>query len=105
MPVADTVKRASPADPGNARIVETVPRESLWLAQTPHMFRLDALRAALEHAIATRRTPTDEAQAMEWQGSPARLVTARDSNLKITNAADLALAEAILAARSRQQCG
>ena len=105
MPVADTVKRASPADPGNARIVETVPRESLWLAQTPQMFRLDALRAALEHAIATRRTPTDEAQAMEWQGSPARLVTARDSNLKITNAADLALAEAILAARSRQQCG
>jgi 2-C-methyl-D-erythritol 4-phosphate cytidylyltransferase len=105
MPVADTVKRASPADPGNARSVETLPRDSLWLAQTPQMFRLDALRAALEHAIVTRRTPTDEAQAMEWQGSPARLVAARDSNFKITNAADLALAEAILAARSRQQCG
>jgi 2-C-methyl-D-erythritol 4-phosphate cytidylyltransferase len=105
MPVADTVKRASRAHPGNARIVETLPRDSLWLAQTPQMFRLDALRAALEHAIGARRTPTDEAQAMEWQGSPARLVAARDSNFKITNAADLALAEAILAARSRQQCG
>ncbi len=101
-PVADTVKRADAADIASARVAETVAREGLWLAQTPQMFRLAALRAALERAIATRRAPTDEAQAMEWQGVSARLVQARDSNFKITNTADLALAEAILAARSRQ---
>jgi len=102
VPVADTVKRAAQGDPRGARIGDTLPREALWLAQTPQMFRLAALRAALEQAIAARRLPTDEAQAMEWQGIAARLVQARDSNLKITNTADLALAEAILAARSRQ---
>lgn len=102
VPVADTVKRAAAAGAQDARIADTVPRETLWLAQTPQMFRLASLRSALEAALQARRAPTDEAQAMEWQGYTARLVQARDSNLKITNAADLALAEAILAARSRQ---
>jgi 2-C-methyl-D-erythritol 4-phosphate cytidylyltransferase len=102
MPVADTVKRAASAASA-PRIEATVAREALWLAQTPQMFRLGALRGALEAAIEERRTPTDEAQAMEWQGHSACLVQARDSNLKITNTADLALAEAILAAR-RGQC-
>lgn len=103
LPVADTLKRAA-MGPEGARIAETLSRETLWLAQTPQMFRLAALAAALGEAIAARRTPTDEAQAMEWQGARARLVSACDSNFKITNAADLALAEAILAARS-SRCG
>jgi 2-C-methyl-D-erythritol 4-phosphate cytidylyltransferase len=64
------------------------------------MFRLAALAAALEQAISQRRMPTDEAQAMEWQGARARLVATCDGNFKVTNAADLALAEALLAARS-----
>jgi 2-C-methyl-D-erythritol 4-phosphate cytidylyltransferase len=98
VPVADTVKRAGSAT-GAAHVEATLARDTLWLAQTPQMFRLGALRAALEAAIDAHCTPTDEAQAMEWQGFPARLVQARDSNLKITNTADLALAEAILAAR------
>jgi 2-C-methyl-D-erythritol 4-phosphate cytidylyltransferase len=108
VPVADTLKRAAstastagPQTP-DARVAETLPRASLWLAQTPQMFRLAPLRAALEQAIASRRTPTDEAQAMEWRGCAPRLVPCVDGNFKITNAADLALAEAILAARSRQ---
>jgi 2-C-methyl-D-erythritol 4-phosphate cytidylyltransferase len=106
VPIVDTVRRATVALAEAApRSLETLPRESLWLAQTPQMFRLAPLRAALERAIAERRAPTDEAQAMEWQGLSARLVLARDANLKVTNAADLALAEAILAARRRIECG
>jgi 2-C-methyl-D-erythritol 4-phosphate cytidylyltransferase len=106
VPVADTVKRAAsgPSAAGAPRVETTVARERLWLAQTPQMFRLGPLRAALEAAIEAHRTPTDEAQAMEWQGCAVYLVAARDSNLKITHTADLALAEAILAAR-RGQCG
>ena len=108
VPVVDTVRRAAPAAAcidGAPRSLETLPRECLWLAQTPQMFRLAPLRAALEHAIATQRAPTDEAQAMEWQGRSARLVQARDGNPKITSAPDLALAEAILAARRKLGCG
>jgi 2-C-methyl-D-erythritol 4-phosphate cytidylyltransferase len=77
-----------------------VARELLWLAQTPQMFRYAPLLRALELALAQGRTPTDEAQAMEWQGHAALLVQAQDSNLKITTAADLALLQAILRQRA-----
>ena len=104
VPLADTLKRAEGSGPAMARIAQTVPREGLWLAQTPQMFRYAALRGALERAMAAERMPTDEAQAMEWCGLCARLVAAQDSNPKVTGAADLALAEAILATRSKQPC-
>jgi 2-C-methyl-D-erythritol 4-phosphate cytidylyltransferase len=103
-PVADTVKRAHQGgvEIGVRRCEATVPRESLWLAQTPQMFRYAPLRAALERALAEGRTPTDEAQAMEWSGQSPLLVQAYDSNLKITTAADLALLQAILRQRVLQ---
>jgi 2-C-methyl-D-erythritol 4-phosphate cytidylyltransferase len=114
-PVADTVKRAHDGAAGGAagaaalvapaivrRCEATVPRESLWLAQTPQMFRYAELRLALERALAQGRIPTDEAQAMEWQGHAALLVQAQDSNLKITTTADLALLQAILQQRALQ---
>jgi 2-C-methyl-D-erythritol 4-phosphate cytidylyltransferase len=100
-PVADTVKRAQDGGEqiGVRRCAATLPREALWLAQTPQMFRYAPLRAALERAVADGRTPTDEAQAMEWQGHAALLVQAQDSNIKITTATDLLLAQAILRQR------
>jgi len=108
VPLADTLKQAEAgqgaATAEAARIGQTLSREGLWQAQTPQMFRYAALRAALEQAIAAHRTPTDEAQAMEWCGLRARLVPAFDGNLKVTSAADLALAGAILAMRSNLQC-
>jgi 2-C-methyl-D-erythritol 4-phosphate cytidylyltransferase len=78
----------------------TLPREALWLAQTPQMFRLALLRQALEQALSQGLRPTDEAQAMEWQGHAALLVRSHDLNLKVTTPADLRLAEAILQQRS-----
>jgi 2-C-methyl-D-erythritol 4-phosphate cytidylyltransferase len=100
VPVADTIKQAQVATRGEpVRCALTLPRESLWLAQTPQMFRFAALRAALEQARAQGRSPTDEAQAMEWQGIGAQLIEARDGNIKITSATDLLLAQAILRAR------
>jgi 2-C-methyl-D-erythritol 4-phosphate cytidylyltransferase len=101
VPVADTVKQAAARAAGEpAHCAATLSRESLWLAQTPQMFHLGALRAALEQALREGRTPTDEAQAMEWQGVAATLVEARDSNIKVTGTSDLLLAQAILQARA-----
>jgi 2-C-methyl-D-erythritol 4-phosphate cytidylyltransferase len=95
-PLADTLKRARTAV---QRIAETVPRAGLWQAQTPQMFRCGALRAALRTAAAAGRQPTDEAQAMEWVGGEITLVEGESTNIKVTTAADLRLAAAILAAR------
>jgi 2-C-methyl-D-erythritol 4-phosphate cytidylyltransferase len=95
-PVADTLKRADAA--GAAEL--TIDRGGLWQAQTPQMFRYGPLRAALLDARQAGRTPTDEAQAMEWQGGRPLLVPARDANLKITSRQDLDLAAALMAARA-----
>mgnify|MGYP001325762912 CR=1 FL=1 len=94
-PVADTLKSAGQ----DGCCDSTVERSSLWRALTPQMFRYGALRAALRAARAAGRTPTDEAQAMEWEGVRALLVHAADGNIKITNRADLVVAEAILTGR------
>lgn len=88
IPVVDTMKRSDQ----DGRILATVPREGLWQAQTPQMFRhgmlLRALREA-EHA-------TDEASAVERLGYKPKLVEGSLRNLKVTVPSDLAIAERML---------
>ena len=93
-PAADTLKRAG----ADGCVVETVERSGLWRALTPQMFRYGLLCAALDAAHAAGRLPTDEAQAVEWQGERPALINASAANLKITSAADLTLAAALLEA-------
>jgi 2-C-methyl-D-erythritol 4-phosphate cytidylyltransferase len=96
-PAADTLKRAD----ASRDVQQTVDRTGLWRALTPQMFRYGRLCAALDRAHATGRVPTDEAQAIEWLGDVPRLVDGAAANLKITSAADLALAAALLTEVSR----
>ena len=96
VPVADTLKRAD-GDVDLPQVLATVPRSGLWQAQTPQMFRFAVLRRAL--AVPGALDATDEAQAVEALGLAPRLVRGDNANLKITYAADLALAAAILAAQ------
>ena len=81
----DTVKRGGI----DGRVVETLPREHVYLAQTPQAFRVDVLRDAL--AIAS--DATDEATLAEKAGHPVRLVEGEPGNVKITTPADLNAAE------------
>jgi 2-C-methyl-D-erythritol 4-phosphate cytidylyltransferase len=90
-PVADTMKRSLP----DGRVCETVPRDSLWQAQTPQMFRLELL----QRALAANPNVTDEAGAVEALGFAPRLVAADATNFKITYPQDLALAAQILRSR------
>ncbi len=95
-PVADTLKLGGP----DASIDRTVDRAGLWRALTPQMFRYGALCAALDAAFAAGRSPTDEAQALEWTGAHPLRVQGSATNLKITTAEDLALVVALLAGQS-----
>jgi len=97
--VADTLKRSEPDGQPVSAVLGTQERAGLWRALTPQMFRYGALRAALDAAHAAGRHPSDEAQALEWQGERPLLVEGSASNLKVTTAADLVLAAAILRAR------
>ena len=90
VPLEDTLKRER-----DGHAAETVPREGLWRAQTPQVFRRDWLEAAHR---AARDTATDDAALVEALGHPVRLTPGEPSNLKITTAHDLELAEAWLSA-------
>jgi 2-C-methyl-D-erythritol 4-phosphate cytidylyltransferase len=91
-PAADTLKRAD----SSRDVQQTVDRAGLWRALTPQMFRYGRLCEALDRAHAAGRIPTDEAQAIEWLGDRPQLVEGAAANLKITSAADLAIAAALL---------
>jgi 2-C-methyl-D-erythritol 4-phosphate cytidylyltransferase len=88
LPLADTIKLGG----DNLRVEKTLPRESIWRAQTPQMFRYEMLRDAL------LKTPlaTDEAQAIELFGHQPKLVMGDSANLKVTYAPDLKLARMLL---------
>ncbi|HEX7245837.1 MAG TPA: 2-C-methyl-D-erythritol 4-phosphate cytidylyltransferase [Solirubrobacterales bacterium] len=111
-PVTDTIKRvASPNDAGcnafdvhstsNAlhRVEETVDRGELWAAQTPQVFRVDALREALAVDPERVTAATDEAMLVEQAGGRVLIHPSSPENLKVTTPTDLRLAELLLAER------
>lgn len=94
VPLADTLKRGE-----DRRVALTLDRASLWCAQTPQLFRVGSLRAALSGKALAE--VTDEASAMERAGHAPRLVEGVSTNLKVTTIDDLMLARAVLAAQGR----
>ena len=97
VPVTDTVKRSD--DKG--RVIETAPRQGLWLAQTPQVFRRDWLMEAYAKRVQLGRDITDDAQLIEAMGHPVYLIQGSTTNVKITTREDLTLAEAVLKARPK----
>jgi 2-C-methyl-D-erythritol 4-phosphate cytidylyltransferase len=91
VPVKDTVKVVK-----DGAVLETPPRESLWLAQTPQTFRYGIIRDA--HARAEREgyLGTDDSSLVERLGGSVRIVAGDYGNFKITTPEDLMLAEAYL---------
>ncbi len=88
IPVRDTVKRV---DRASRLITATIPRDEVWLAQTPQGFRRDVLRAAVALGTAGSEA-TDEAMLAEQAGHPVKIVDGETENMKITTPQDLAAA-------------
>ena len=97
LPVTDTLKKSR-----QGKVSSTVDRAFIWRAQTPQIFRLDLLANALKECVERGLEVTDEASAMERAGYTPRLVRGRDSNIKVTYAEDLAVAEFWLARQEQQ---
>jgi 2-C-methyl-D-erythritol 4-phosphate cytidylyltransferase len=91
LPLADTLKAER-----SGRVESTIDRRAKWLAQTPQMFRIGALREALGQA---GPDVTDEASAMEAQGLAPKLVPGSIENLKVTYPADFDFADRLLRTR------
>ena len=97
VPVADTVKRVD----DRGKVLGTLPRQGLWLAQTPQVFRRDLLEAAYAGRGQLKQDVTDDAQLIEAAGHPVAVVEGSPLNLKITTKSDLSLADAVLKSRPK----
>jgi 2-C-methyl-D-erythritol 4-phosphate cytidylyltransferase len=92
-PVTDTIKRVD-----SFCVAETLDRGRLWAAQTPQVFRVEALRRALEADPDQVEAATDEAMLVEASGGRVLIHPAPAENLKVTTPLDLRLAELLLRA-------
>jgi 2-C-methyl-D-erythritol 4-phosphate cytidylyltransferase len=91
-PVSETVHVVSP----DLLIAHSPDRSTLWAAQTPQVFRADALRRAYD----SNEEATDEASLVAAVGGTVRLIEGPSDNIKVTTPTDLRLAEALL----RERC-
>ena len=102
LPAIDTIKQVE-RTAGGALITGTIPRENIVQAQTPQAARAGLLRQAMREAVADGFAGTDEASLLERAGIPVAVVPGSASNLKITQAADLPLAEWYLRRRKAER--
>jgi 2-C-methyl-D-erythritol 4-phosphate cytidylyltransferase/2-C-methyl-D-erythritol 2,4-cyclodiphosphate synthase len=94
-PSRDTVKRVAPGGGEGFVVTATIPRDEIYLAQTPQAFRRDVLADAIRLGRAGTDA-TDEAMLAERAGHPVHIVSSDETNLKITTPRDLLLAESLV---------
>jgi len=90
--VTDTIKEART----DRIVVRTLDRSRLWAVQTPQGFRIGWIRDGYTEVRRQGKVVTDDTAAVEWIGKPVHLVENSSPNLKVTNPADVALAEFLL---------
>jgi 2-C-methyl-D-erythritol 4-phosphate cytidylyltransferase len=91
VPARDTVKRLAPGGK-----LQTLPREEIWLAQTPQIFEFSLLCQAHHKANQDKFTGTDDASLVERLGQPVSLIPGDYGNIKITTPEDLKIAETLV---------
>lgn len=94
VPAKDTIKLATE----DGFVAETLPRTRLWQVQTPQVFRLGLFRRAHEAALRDGFVGTDDTVLVERLGQRVKLAPGEYSNIKVTTAEDMVVAEALLGA-------
>jgi 2-C-methyl-D-erythritol 4-phosphate cytidylyltransferase len=94
----DTVKRTIAG-----KKVQTLPREEIWLAQTPQAFQFSLLMKAYQKAQQDDVIGTDDAYLVERLGHPITLIMGDQANIKITTPEDLILAEALFSGINKEK--
>lgn len=91
VPSKDTVKEVR-----NGMVTQTLPRETVWLAQTPQGFRKELLQEAFSSAEEEGYIGTDEASLVERIGKDVAIVEGHSSNIKVTVTSDIGVAQSLL---------
>jgi 2-C-methyl-D-erythritol 4-phosphate cytidylyltransferase len=92
VPAYDTLKRVD----SSGRILQTLPRENVWLAQTPQAFQYDVIKKAHDNARRDGYTATDDASLVERMGEKVKIINGSRNNIKITRPEDLEIAKYLL---------
>ena len=92
IPSKDTVKTVSSEN----IIMETLDRATIWLVQTPQVFRYSVIKQAYERAQRVKYMATDDSKLVERLGISVKMIMGSYENIKITTKEDMAMAEAIL---------
>ena len=92
VPAYETLKQAD----ASGSNIKTIPRDNVWLAQTPQAFRYDLIKGAHEKAQSDGYTGTDDASLVERLGEDVTIIEGSRSNLKITTKEDLSIAKCLL---------
>lgn len=92
VPASSTIKQAG----DGKKVVSTLQRTKLWIAQTPQVFNRKLLLRAYKKAIKQRLSATDDAVLVEKLGHPVKIVMGSYDNIKITTPEDLVVAEVII---------
>jgi len=82
------------------RITSTPDRRTVWMAQTPQVFRAPVLRSALRSAEEAGFLGTDDASVVEHFDGTVLMFEGPRDNIKITVAEDIVVAEAVLTQRA-----
>lgn len=94
VPVKDTIKVVD-----DGLITDTPPRSTLYITQTPQIFRkklyFEGIDFALEHSLDF----TDDCQLVEAIGGKVYMTTGDYTNIKITTPEDIRLAETLIKMR------
>ncbi len=92
LPVRDTIKMSNP----DGTVLKTLDRESLWQVQTPQTFQVNVIKKAFYRATEDGFIGTDDASLVERLGIKVHILPGTPTNIKITTAEDLLLANAFL---------
>lgn len=95
----DTVKICAP----DGTVIETVDRNTVWLAATPQVFKTNLYLAAAYMAIRDKAEVTDDCMMAERLGFTVKMVECGGDNIKLTGSGDLAVAEGILGRRAYKE--
>lgn len=91
LPATDTIKEVA-----EGKVIRTLPRTTIYQAQTPQTFQYKLILQAHQKAVAENFFATDDAMLIEWLGKTVKIVEGLPENIKITKPSDLALAEFLL---------
>jgi len=97
--VVQTIKKVS-----DSKVIEkTIPRNSVWLAQTPQVFSSEIIKSAYKRVAGGSMKPTDDSEVVEMAGYPVSVVPCPTTNIKITCKEDLELASLILKSKPEKK--